>query len=175
MKRVNASPTSSRQRGVALAVVLILLLVVTLIGVASLRGVVLEERMAANQYDRSLAFQAAEAALRLGEKHVADHVPTPADGAACDAGVCPKPIEGDPPRWEAEDAWQSVEMEALGPLAGEAPQYIIEYLGDTFPCDPNDPAGTANECKRYRITARSQPGGEDRASVVLQSIYATDE
>ena len=56
------------QRGVALAVVLILLLVMMLLGLASLRGTLMEERMSANQLDRSLSFQAAEAALRKGEE-----------------------------------------------------------------------------------------------------------
>ena len=56
-----------RQRGVALLVVLMLLLIMTLLGLASLRGSIMEERMSANLFDRSLMFQAAESALRQGE------------------------------------------------------------------------------------------------------------
>ena len=37
-----------RQRGVALIVVLILLLIMTLLGLASLRGTIMEERMSSN-------------------------------------------------------------------------------------------------------------------------------
>ncbi|WP_241520972.1 pilus assembly PilX family protein, partial [Steroidobacter cummioxidans] len=48
------------QRGVAL----VLLLVATVIGLASVRGTNLQERMSANMYDRSLAFQRAESALK---------------------------------------------------------------------------------------------------------------
>ena len=56
-----------QERGAALIVVLILLLVMTLLGLASLRGTLMEERMSANMYDRSIGFQAAEAALREAE------------------------------------------------------------------------------------------------------------
>ena len=55
------------QRGVALVVSLVLLLVATLIGLASVRGTNLQERMSSNMYDRSLAFQRAESALRAAE------------------------------------------------------------------------------------------------------------
>ena len=56
-----------RQSGVSLVVVLILLLVMTILGLAVMRGTLLEERMSANMYDRSLAFQQAESALREAE------------------------------------------------------------------------------------------------------------
>ena len=56
-----------RQRGVVLVVSLMMLLVLTLIGLAATRGTALEQRMTANQNDREVAFEAAEAALRFGE------------------------------------------------------------------------------------------------------------
>lgn len=56
--------------GVALPVALIFLLVLTVIGVSSLGTNVFEERMAANSLNREIAFQAAEAALREGERHI---------------------------------------------------------------------------------------------------------
>lgn len=57
-------------QGVALPVALIFLLVLTVLGVSSLGTNVFEEKMAANSLNRELAFQAAEAALREGERHV---------------------------------------------------------------------------------------------------------
>jgi len=62
--------SSGSQRGASLVIVLILLLVMTLLGLAVLRGTLLEERMSANMYDRSLAFQQAESALREAEEKV---------------------------------------------------------------------------------------------------------
>src|SRR3546814_3712859 len=60
-------PQPHMQRGASLIVVLILLLVVTLLGLAALRTTILQERMSANLFDRSLSFQAAETALREGQ------------------------------------------------------------------------------------------------------------
>ncbi|XXF08206.1 pilus assembly protein PilX [Pseudomonas sp. D2-3] len=59
------------QQGAILIVALIMLLLVTIIGLASIRGTSLQERMAGNLRDQELALQAAEAALRKGEAAVA--------------------------------------------------------------------------------------------------------
>ncbi len=56
-----------RQQGSALVISLVFLVVMTLIAVGAMRDTTLQERMAGNLRDRSLAFQAAEAALREGE------------------------------------------------------------------------------------------------------------
>lgn len=55
------------QRGAVLVISLLLLLVLTLIGLAATRSTTLEERMVANQRDHEVAFQSAEMALRDGE------------------------------------------------------------------------------------------------------------
>ena len=52
-RKVTPAP---RERGAALIISLILLVLITLISVASLRNVVLEEKMVSNFYDRSLAY-----------------------------------------------------------------------------------------------------------------------
>ncbi|MGX5650433.1 pilus assembly PilX family protein [Hydrogenophaga borbori] len=168
-----------RQRGVALVVALILLVLMTLVGLAAMRGVALEERMSANTYDRGLSFQAAEAALKEAESIVETARPTPAALAACVNGICGAPNPANTERWldpllavpPNPGGWHSATVVVNGGIS-ITPQYIIEYLGDTFPCQPGNPAST-NDCKRYRITARSAPGA-DRAVVMLQSIYATD-
>jgi len=58
---------SERQRGATLIVVLILVLLVTLAGVAAIRSLVIEERMASNSLDRSLTMQSLEQTLRFAE------------------------------------------------------------------------------------------------------------
>jgi type IV pilus assembly protein PilX len=55
------------QRGVVLIIGLILLLLLSLLGAASMKMARMEESMAGNTQDRTLAFQAAEAALREAE------------------------------------------------------------------------------------------------------------
>lgn len=55
------------QRGTILFVSLIMLLLITIVGLAAMRGTNLEERMASNLRDQSISHLAAEAALRAGE------------------------------------------------------------------------------------------------------------
>ena len=55
------------QRGAALYVAMIMLLLLTLIGVAAMQVASLQQRMATNFNDFSLAFQRAEGVLRQGE------------------------------------------------------------------------------------------------------------
>jgi len=55
------------QRGVVLYVAMIMLLLLTLIGVAAMQVVTLQQRMATNYNDFALAFQRAEGVLRQGE------------------------------------------------------------------------------------------------------------
>jgi type IV pilus assembly protein PilX len=153
-----------------LVVALVLLAIMALVGLNAMRAVSLEERMAGHTYDRSLSFQAAESALREAEILVAANRPEP---AVCDDGVCPAPLPTDTPRWlDATFAgWQSASTVSNAGV-DITPQYLIEYLGNTFECEPGSPSTTA-DCKRYRITARSNAGA-DRSAVMVQSLYATD-
>ncbi len=180
----------SHQTGAALITSLVLLAVVTLLGVSGLQNVALEEKMASSAYDRNLALQAAEAALRVGEAVALAQAkaippnsgfPTYTDGDNtcpssavdnCTSGLCPTPDKDCTPRWKASsfNGWVNASV-SLGGLAG-TPQYFVEYLGGNFPC--SDGGGSdPMDCKRYRITARSNPG-PGRAQVMLQSVYATD-
>lgn len=192
MKPLPSSNMSAprRERGAVLIISLILLVLITLIGVASLRNVVLEAKMSSNYYDRSLAFQSAESGLRAGEaiavtqaqatpKHVTALSRTaPANAtecsSSCDAGLCSAPGPYCEGRWAMTDftGWTNATGVTLNTQAGSSPQYFVEFLGNNFPCDSSNP--TANlTCARYRITARSQSGA-GRAAVMLQSVYATE-
>lgn len=171
------SPSARVQQGAALIVVLILLLVMTLLGLASLRGTILEERMSANMYDRSLAFQAAEAALRQAESRlltpgIGADFPTSVD--TCDAGLCSTPEPGDSyvERAAREPFGGWIDAATVSQLGG-TPEYFVEYMGDApgWPmCDREIPRAPTCMRPRYRITARSQE--QDRAEVILQSSYA---
>lgn len=62
---INRAPRA--QQGAVLVVALIMLLLLTIIGISSMRSTTLQERMAGNLRDESHALQAAEAAMRQGE------------------------------------------------------------------------------------------------------------
>jgi len=63
----NPRASMHRQRGVVLYVSMIMLLLLTLLGVAAMQVATLQQRMATNYNDFGLAFQRAEGALRTGE------------------------------------------------------------------------------------------------------------
>jgi type IV pilus assembly protein PilX len=184
MKQSNYRPTQiampKREAGVALIISLVLLLVMTILGLAAVRGISSEERMVAQTYDRTVAFQAAEATLRGAENLIELGQSEPAVGTGCAlkaAGpdmvmVCSPPDPAATPRWldSAFTSWTPAVATGTGSFV-ITPDYFIEYLGKTFSCG-FDPVNDANTCKRYRITVRSKPGN-GRAAVTLQSIYAT--
>ncbi len=64
-----SSRLASGQRGATLVLALILLLVLTLLGLASMQNTQLQERMAGNFADRNNAFQLAELAARTAERN----------------------------------------------------------------------------------------------------------
>lgn len=67
---MNINGTPRAQRGAVLLIALIMLLLLTVIGISSMRSTSLQERMAGNLRDESHALQAAEAAMRQGEAAV---------------------------------------------------------------------------------------------------------
>ncbi|WP_313320393.1 PilX N-terminal domain-containing pilus assembly protein [Stenotrophomonas sp.] len=170
-----------RQRGASLLVVLIILVVITLIGLASIRGTLLRERLSGNMYDRSLAFQSAESALREAEVAVrAAVVGGSSIGVDCSlpATACPIP----PANTYAGGGAGWINGTATQTLAAGQPQYYVQYLGQRESTDELQQNQSANANQYgggggvtlesfYRIIARSHDPAvvTDRAVVVLQS------
>lgn len=65
-----SSVIAYHQRGMALLVSLVFLLLLTLIGISSMQNATLQEKMAGSVSLRNQSFQGAEAALRVGESAV---------------------------------------------------------------------------------------------------------
>ncbi|MBM0107145.1 hypothetical protein JM946_20615 [Steroidobacter sp. S1-65] len=174
------------QRGVALVVSLILLVMATLIGLAGVRGTTLQERMSANMYDRSLAFQRAESALRAAEEAITSSgLITDLGGVDCSTGAavpCPvlpqNTFSGTNANWIAVDAEHDVNDERTP----GTPEYFIQFIG-TGSADGdlglNANAGygsygnldSEGNVAFYRVTARSSAPADavDRSIVVLQT------
>jgi type IV pilus assembly protein PilX len=189
-------PVFRPQRGAALIIAMILLLVMSLLAVASLRGTLMQERMSANTHDRDLAFQSAEAGLRMGEQQAENWV---RNGATPDWPSCQNSNAGglyrhrntgpnaDPqcslPLWEGpapgssgafwHDAASDTDISFNSAGLSLAPFYIVELISDQAPCNIDEPDKNPTiKCRRFRITASSR-SADGRAQVVLQSIYAT--
>jgi len=153
-----------RQSGSALIVGLVFLLVITLIAVSGARNTILQERMSANLYDRSLAFQSAEAALREGLADAANrHGTPPASGfRPRDADYWLTHLTGANPDGHAVDA----DLHGVS----ESARYFVEEIR-TPACPPGQicdaELGASNWRTLYRVTAIGF-GGTQEAMVLLQ-------
>lgn len=186
------------QTGAALMIALILLIVITLVGLAAIGTTILQNKAAANEYDRQIAFQSAEAALRAAQVTITtaaagSGVPisqtalTTANIEDCSPAynatptVCPADAFNDP---NATAYVTSVPASAYsaGPVAAAPPQYIIQYLGEFIAPDalvrsisppPYGMPGLGQTTNYFRITARSGAPAivSGRAIVTLQSTF----
>jgi type IV pilus assembly protein PilX len=163
----------SHQRGVSMIVSLVLLVIVTLLALGSLRGVVMQTRMSGTTTDRSLAFQAAEAALRDAERRAALVSSGTFPVSGCSSGYCATPAAADAPRWldDAFVGWQT--SAAAVPTDAATPSVITEDMGDApnwAGCENEIPRQPNCSTRRYRVSARSTADG--RATVLVQSQFA---
>ena len=161
-----------RQRGLVLPLALILLVVLTLAGIGAARVNILQERMVAATYNRQLAFQAAEAALREGERFLQQALLPAFNGSG---GLYLAPLPSATRVWDGWSAsdWSSNGITYGGSLSKVAaqPVYIIEELARTPGNGGSLGSGQPQpEVVYYRITARAV-GGNLNSVVLLQSIY----
>lgn len=175
--------TPGKQSGSVLIISLIILLVLTLIGVSGMRNTTLEEKMVGHLRDKTLAFQAAEAALKRGEQFFTPLVGTGAfDGTGGQYG----PADADPDFW-ATSTWSSTNSfaytdailnvatpTALADVASQ-PRYILKYVGDIAVDTTSLNIGGYGQQKLgnvsdFRITAKGT-GGTENSVVILQAYF----
>ena len=167
---VHAMP--GRQRGVVLAVSLIMLLVITLLGVTAMQSTLLQERMAGNVREVNMAFQAAEAALRDGEKVLAALTvrPTTCSTAPC-SSVWARDVLAEPAAQTA--TWWTTNGQEYGADATQEitegvaadPYFVIEeldFIPDSLRLGHGVPVGR----HYYRTAAHGVSASETSRSVV---------
>ncbi len=171
-----------RQRGIALVLALVFLLLLTLIGITALNTTSLEEKMASNVKDRNLAFQAAESALSLGENWIYTQIGKPVFPNNNNGLYVPSTTTT--PNWDSV-SWSGTGVVTYPNTPGSTgsgtlgkvntqPKYIIEDMGEQ-----QESGGSLVVSSNYkskgvtvlRVTARGT-GGTDAAVVMLQSTYS---
>lgn len=183
--RSSRNPPRTAQRGMALAVALILLIVITLLGLAAIRGTTTQQRMTANFYDREVAFQNAEAGLRAAAAALTGSTAVIARNCGQGGVTCLANPFTDATLPANKIQTVAAAAYTAGSTAASQPQYVIENMG-SYP-DPDSSTGfnqSANAAQYgaqgstttaiyYRITARSGDPATigDRAVVTLQTMY----
>jgi len=170
------------QRGAVLVVSLIVLLIMTIVGVSSIKTTTLEERMAGNLRDQNLSFQSAEAALIEGEKFLEDNVIIIADSTAGihDTGDAPNPYEA--------ATWSDAALSVAATTDindEENARYYIEKLGGVGSGSSTagknitfDPGGGSqadnSSVTGYKVVAIGR-GPSGQAQSILVSYYGKKE
>lgn len=185
-KPLRAVVSIRRQRGVSLLVVLILLLVMSVLGIAVLRSSAMQERMSANMVDRNQAVQAAETGLLVAQRTVINGTFNPmwngsqtytslrtASGMTCAGnGYCDRSDPANAATWQTPPsepaAWTTM---ANGARYG----FTVEYLG-LAKGESSEVRGVCNTssaprylCERPAFRVTSYGRGRGVAQVVLQS------
>lgn len=171
-----------QQAGAVLIVGLVLLLILTVIGLASIRGSDLQERMAGNMRDRNMAFQASEAALREGEDVL--NLAVLPSFAGTVVGYWPdlnkpgaprtRPVIWTPQDWEANSV--RLAADTIDDITDQ-PRYTIEKVIVTGMAAKegsgvdHESVERVQDAEYFRITSRGV-GLTNDSEVVLQSTFA---
>lgn len=150
------------QKGFALIVSMLILLVLTILVVNAVRNTTMNERMAGNYMDRTRAMQAAEQALRQAETLLVTNGDMCVSGCAVDAGTpsaSTASVASIPTVWA--DAKATTMTKATD--QGSSGKFQVALLADTFL-----PTGKTG-CKAYSLMGRGV-GLDTRSVVVLQTI-----
>ena len=164
--------SKNKQSGAVLIVGLIMVLVLSVVVIASSHTTVLQQKMSSNLRDKELAFQSAETALRAGEGFL--------DGQSENA-LKAIVFDGSGGHYNysvgraltQEDDWQNLNtIEAAQNLSHvkEKPVYIIENITGIKPLGGSLQAAMPVNSLYYRITAKSK-GGTDASLAILQTVY----
>ena len=172
----------TRQKGAILVFCLVFLAVLTTLGMTGMESTILEERMSGNMRDYSVAFQAAESALKSAEIWLEGQVTLPitsTDGTTTVwAEDAMDPDAADGAYWwdhaNINPAWWAANADAIAGIVDVAsqPLYIIEdYHTATSGQSIGIGGGEITVPREFhRITARGV-GAATTTMVTLQSTF----
>jgi type IV pilus assembly protein PilX len=180
-----------RQRGSALIISLVFLLLLTILGMGAMQSSTLQERMAGNTRDYNVAFQAAEAGLRAGEAELSAATAIPAYDGSSAGHILPLTDvnTGNGGFWESYDWLGAASLTTGSKQVGSDlllnsannPRYVIEQF-PVAPCEEDvtsdfsagkagqRAAASASNCQIYRVTTRASSNTGDSV-IILQSMY----
>lgn len=164
-----------RQKGVALVLVMVFLLVMTALGIAGVSRINLDERLVQNNRDLSVAFSAAESGLSDAEQWLQEQSFIPEGVSACANAPClvwNTDQLGDLSAksnswWQANARQMSTSLDDVN----SQPRYIVEKTHfipyELSPDAQSEGKGT----HYYKVTARGT-GQTDQSQSIVQSVFS---
>jgi type IV pilus assembly protein PilX len=163
----------NNENGAVLITGLMILLIMTLVGIAAMNNSSLQEVMSRNQTGRNIAFHSAEAVLREAEDFL-DGATLPSftgtNSSYVSSGLYQEEMDLAAMSWDATD---SVAYSGTTSVAVAAPRYIIEELAEVDNESGSDSLVAGTEVATsmvYRVTARGV-GLQNTTVVILQTTY----
>ena len=165
---------AAHQSGAVLIISLIMLLLLTLLATTGMQSTSLQEKMAGNLRDKSLAFQAAESALNVAEisldpPAVLLFTDAGTSGFYSTASTIPTASAILTDSFWTSNPVATSSVSALGNGVA-SPKYIIQKLSSA--CFKASCPLASDLSQPYRITVRAT-GGSTNAVVILQAVYTT--
>lgn len=163
------------ERGAALFVGLIFLLVLTLLGLSATRTSLMQERMAGNFADANLAFQQAERTLRSVEQRLVSHIEGGTGGLGymppkwADTGMAKHNCTMSDHDWEDAD-WRNDDATGGDFLVVDLGDYMVGEMPVGSSCRPPAESGGAGAGEYYVIVVRGV-GQTGTSESLVQSIF----
>ena len=179
-----ANSSCAQQHGFVLIVALVLLLILTMLGLAATQTTSLEERMAGNDRNHSMAFESGEAGLSAAYSGILQGLWSNAQFAGNANGLyllatCCAGSGGYTSAWTVSGAWGGA-LPITSPVSGlnipevsQQPIFLVEELPPVAPPGSNlavqqNGSGTP-PVQPYRITVYAT-GGDQTTHVILQTV-----
>jgi type IV pilus assembly protein PilX len=164
-----------RQRGAALILSLLMLLILTLLAVSSMQGTIMQERMVSGAREGMMSLEVAESGLRDAEAAIDNiNVLSVFDGSGELYG------RNDNAPNSATHDWENGSGVKTGTaVSGVTPKYFIQHVGEAYKPEKltdivvegySHETGAAN-AQAFRIVAWS-PGASGKSRRVIESYYA---
>ncbi|WP_372740385.1 PilX N-terminal domain-containing pilus assembly protein [Neptunomonas sp.] len=187
-----------KQKGAALIIGLVMLLLLTIIGLSAMQGTAMQEKMSGNMRDANLALQAGEAGMRYLEEGFLKSIEDLDIGktyGGCSATAVPRcqiinssagPAlpSNDTAAWDAQaisyGSYKEANGAVINPPAGSdmntlvafSPLLMVEYV--TYKRDALDDGGGVTDDRGsalYRNTIKAY-GGSVTSEAILQTVFA---
>lgn len=170
MKTERKSPTQIHETGAALAVSLILLLIMTVVGVAAMNGARLEVSVAGLRQDEEVALRGAERTVETVEAFIGQNRYNLYDASVAGFYLPETHVDASVTDWTAID---KIDADS-NPGFDEHETLLLEYLGVmTLHGDSENVGGdqalAGSKVKAYRVTGRSDTDG--KAVRIVETIY----
>lgn len=188
-----------KERGAALIIGLVMMLLLTMIGVSAMQGTGMQDKMTANMRDSEMAFQNSELALRYVERgflQSLDNIEKGNTWAGCTSSCriinseensavnVRDMLFNSPADWDARAIdygdFKNMANAVISPVSDQTdfdrmglkakPKVLVEYVAFTpFSADIGD--GEQPGLDYYRVTSKAA-GGTDVSESILQTLFS---